>query len=232
MLWDIDHTLLYAGGLGRDVYRVAFATLTGRQLEHMPAIVGHTDRDLVAQVLAAHRIEVTEAVVGRFYEEIETASYLLRARMLAGGRALPGAREAVAALAALPGVVQSVATGNLPATARLKLRLFGFAEHLDLQVGGYGSDSSAREALIRLARSRASARYQVALPDDRVLVIGDTTADVAAALAAGARAIGVASGPVSAVDLDAAGADLVLADLVDTAALVAFVRSLAPDAVP
>jgi phosphoglycolate phosphatase-like HAD superfamily hydrolase len=48
------------------------------------------------------------------------------------------------------------------------------------------------------------------------VVIGDTPLDIAAALDAGARAVGVATGSFAAADLMAAGAHAVLPDLTDT----------------
>ena len=53
------------------------------------------------------------------------------------------------------------------------------------------------------------------------MLVGDTPLDVAAALATGARAVGVATGGPTAAELAAAGADAVLPDLTDTAAVVA-----------
>jgi phosphoglycolate phosphatase-like HAD superfamily hydrolase len=47
------------------------------------------------------------------------------------------------------------------------------------------------------------------------VVIGDTPLDVSAALSAGARAVGVATGTYSAADLAAAGAHAVLPNLSD-----------------
>jgi phosphoglycolate phosphatase-like HAD superfamily hydrolase len=48
------------------------------------------------------------------------------------------------------------------------------------------------------------------------VVIGDTPLDVLAALSAGARAVGVATGPYPAADLLAAGAHAVLPTLTNT----------------
>jgi phosphoglycolate phosphatase-like HAD superfamily hydrolase len=52
------------------------------------------------------------------------------------------------------------------------------------------------------------------------VVIGDTPFDVTAALAAGARAVGVATGSHPAAELRAAGAHAVLPDLTDTDAVL------------
>jgi phosphoglycolate phosphatase-like HAD superfamily hydrolase len=60
---------------------------------------------------------------------------------------------------------------------------------------------------------RAEGRYGARLDPTRVLVVGDTPLDIAAAHAAGAVAVGVASGHFGIDDLAAAGADHVLASL-------------------
>ncbi len=228
VLWDIDYTLLYAGGLGRTVYADAFAAVTGRDAQHLPHIVGHTDHGLVRGMLTAHGIEPARDLVERFYLAVADASYRLRAQMLARGRVMPGVPEALAALAAVPGTVQTVATGNLRTTARLKVDLFGLGEHLDMTVGGYGCECGIRAELVRDARCRAAARYGVDLAADRVWVIGDTPDDVAGARAAGVRVVAVGTGPRGAEGMAALDADLYLPDLRDTRALVEAVCGL-PD---
>ena len=55
------------------------------------------------------------------------------------------------------------------------------------------------------------------------MLVGDTPLDVAAALATGARAVGVATGNFTEQELIAAGAHVVLPDLSDTALLIAAV---------
>jgi phosphoglycolate phosphatase len=52
------------------------------------------------------------------------------------------------------------------------------------------------------------------------VIVGDTLRDIAAARAVGARSVAVATGPYSVQDLQDAGADVVLVDLTDTAAVV------------
>ncbi|MCA9513560.1 MAG: HAD hydrolase-like protein, partial [Myxococcales bacterium] len=59
----------------------------------------------------------------------------------------------------------------------------------------------------------------------RVLVIGDTPRDVAAARAIGAACVAVATGWTSADDLRAAGADVVVEHLEEAAALAALLAT-------
>jgi phosphoglycolate phosphatase-like HAD superfamily hydrolase len=134
---------------------------------------------------------------------------------------LPGASEALAAVTALgPGVVQSVLTGNVPAIAEAKLAAFGLDGYLDLEVGAYGDHHEVRAELVHLARRRARAAYRRDFGGTATVLVGDTPLDVAAALATGARAVGVATGGSTAAELAAARADAVLPDLADTCAVV------------
>jgi phosphoglycolate phosphatase-like HAD superfamily hydrolase len=118
---------------------------------------------------------------------------------------------------------QSVLTGNIRSVAEVKLAALGLREWLDLCIGAYGDDHEDRTELVEVARRRAAAvhgRSAAAFDGTATVVIGDTPLDIAAALAAGARAVGVATGSYSARDLATAGADAVLPDLTDTAAVL------------
>ena len=118
---------------------------------------------------------------------------------------------------------QSVLTGNIRSVAEVKLAALGLREWLDLCIGAYGDDHEDRTELVHVARRRAAAvhgRSAAEFGGTATVVIGDTPLDIAAALAAGARAVGVATGSYSADDLAMAGADAVLPDLTDTAAVL------------
>ena len=119
-------------------------------------------------------------------------------------------------------------TGNIRSVAEVKLAALGLREWLDLCIGAYGDDHEDRTELVEVARRRAAAvhgRSAAVFGGTATVVIGDTPLDISAALAAGARAVGVATGSHSADDLAMAGADAVLPDLTDTAAVL---RTLLP----
>jgi phosphoglycolate phosphatase-like HAD superfamily hydrolase len=114
---------------------------------------------------------------------------------------------------------QSVLTGSIRMLAEVKLTALGLRDGLDLCIGAYGDDHEDRAELIQVARRRAAAvhgRSPDAFAGAATVVIGDTPGDVAAALAAGARAVAVATGAHSATELHSAGAYAVLRDLTDT----------------
>jgi phosphoglycolate phosphatase-like HAD superfamily hydrolase len=220
ILWDVDHTLIATRGVGREIFREAFEQATGRPMERMADVSGRTEPDIFRETLALHSIEPSEQLYARFAEALAAGHAakinLLRQR----GRALPGAAAALEALHAIPGVIQSVLTGNLKPVAITKLAALGLDAHLDFEVGAYGSDDSVRANLVEIARQRATEKYRVSLDESSTVLIGDTPSDVATAHQGGAAVIAVASGRSDMEDLRAAGAEIVLADLTNTTALV------------
>ena len=67
------------------------------------------------------------------------------------------------------------------------------------------------------------------IPPRRCIVIGDTQHDIACARAAGARAVAVATGPLSRAELEAHGPDLALEDLAEPRQLLEWARELERD---
>jgi phosphoglycolate phosphatase len=224
VLWDVDYTLLDAGGTGRMVYGSVFRDLFGRDADGVAQMGGRTERAIILDTLSTAGISDPARHVDAFVAELTRRAPGLRATFAARGRALPGAAAALAAVAALgPAVVQSVLTGNVPAMARAKLAAFGLDAHLDLDVGAYGDHHEVRAELVHLARRLAGAAYGRDFGGKATVLVGDTPLDVAAALATGARVVGVATGGPTAAELAAAGADAVLPDLTDTPTVVAAV---------
>jgi len=115
---------------------------------------------------------------------------------------LPGAREALAAVRAA-GARAVVITAKYEVTARLSLDGVGLAAD-EIFADVHGPQKAA--VLAGLGAG---------------VYVGDTPADMAAAVQAGARAVGVTTGSFTDRDLSAAGADLVLASLADFPALYA-----------
>jgi len=141
-----------------------------------------------------------EHEIARWYPPEQRAAAVDRYRSLypdhaiLPSEALPGAVEAIAAVHARGGRVL-VVTAKKTELARLHLEHLGL--HADEVHGLVWADGKA-EVL------RAAGAYAYA---------GDHVMDVAAARTAGCVAIGVPTGPCSAAELTAAGADVVLGDL-------------------
>jgi phosphoglycolate phosphatase-like HAD superfamily hydrolase len=220
VLWDVDHTLMETGGVGFELFRAAFEQATGRELEHPAEVTGRTEPAIFRETVELQRMPYSPALFDR-YAALLSAGYAASAdEMTRRGRALPGAAEAIAALASTGEVVQSVLTGNLRPVAETKLQTFGLDSGLDLGVGAYGTDNDIRANLVPVARRRAAEKYQTDFPSAATVLIGDTPSDVQAALDSGARIIAVASGKSTAEELRHAGATVILPSLHDAQAVV------------
>jgi phosphoglycolate phosphatase-like HAD superfamily hydrolase len=215
VLWDVDYTLVNAGGLGTRMYEAAFRELFGRDLLAVASKAGRTDRAILLDTLALAGMAKPQAHVDDFLAVLAERSAAADGSVSDDVRAMPGASAAVAALADA-GARQSVLTGNVRPLAELKLGLAGLGEHLDLDVGAYGDVHEVRAELVAVARLAAREAYGTDFGGTSTVLVGDTSLDVAAALAAGARAVGVATGSFSAAELAAAGAHVVLPGLTDT----------------
>jgi len=220
VLWDIDLTLVDYSGIGRAWYAKALHNAFGVTLEDLPMFAGQTERWYTANVLASHGVEGSEESVQRMFAELIRLADEARPSMATLGRALPGAAEVLAAIAEHTSVVQSLVTGNLVELADTKLAAFGLDQHIDLEVGGYGSLSLDRSDLVSEAITLAAAKYGRDFTPSSVVVLGDAPGDMTAAVLHGAVAVGVATGRHSADELRAAGANAVLPGLADTPAVL------------
>ena len=222
MLWDVDYTLLSAVGLGNRLYQAVFRDMFGRDLPAVAPKAGRTDRAILLDTLALAGVAEPRAHVDDFLAALACRVAALDGSVQAEVRALPGAAGAIAALAAV-GIHQSVLTGNIRPLAAVKLAAAGLGEHLDLDVGAYGDVHEIRAELVPVARQAARAAYGADFGGPSTVLVGDTPLVVAAALATGARAVGVATGSFAAADLAAAGAHVVLPDLTRAALVLAAV---------
>ena len=232
VLWDIDGTLMYSGGVAGEAMRAAMLHVYGSfSAEERHQYAGKTDQQIILEAFADRG---HDDLLGEL--ELFTATYIeelgrRRAEFLARGRVLAGVAQALERLAAEP-VVQSVLTGNLQPIARIKLDMMRLADHLDLDVGAYGSDHHRRASLVPIAAARAERRYGRPFAGPDVIVIGDTPNDIDCGRASGARTVAVATGPFSVDELRAHGADAVLADLSDTGAAIAAILGALGDGRP
>lgn len=245
VLWDVDYTLVDSGGVGRELYQTAFREMFGRPMPQPASMAGRTDRAIMKEVLALAGEADPGRLIGEFHAVIAARAHSLADLVRQRSRALPGAAAALAALACLDGrgqadpageaqasagdgpgglaVVQSLLTGNIRQLAEVKLGPLELTSHLDLDAGAYGDAHEVRAELVPLARRNAADAYAHGFDGRSTVLVGDTPLDIAAALATGARAVGVATGQFTAEQLAAAGAHAVLPDLSDTSRVLAAV---------
>ena len=224
LLFDIDGTLLLSGGAGVRAMARAFADVFGvRDAFSTADIAGRTDTFILSTALVRANIPDTAENHARFRETyIPVLQDEIQRPSVKHSGLMPGVRALLDEADERDGFHLALLTGNFETAAYIKLDHFGIGRFFAW--GAFGEASRDREDLARLAVYRAQ-EHAVPLPArERAIVIGDTPHDVACARAVGARALAVATGNYSVDDLTAAGADVVLADLSDTARVLDVLR--------
>lgn len=212
LLFDIDGTLIRTDGCGRRSFERACdeqlglcGALDGIRLD------GKTDPGILDEVFEAHlgrppTAAEHDAILDKYLD------YLAEALPTAEYQVLPGVVELLDELATrrLP---VGLATGNHVRGAQLKLERGDLWRHFAF--GGFGSDAKERSVLVAEGVRRARQHVGDSAGARVVWVIGDTPRDIAAAHAAGCKAVGVATGSYAVEALREAGADRVVATLVE-----------------
>lgn len=217
VLFDIDGTLLSAGGSGKRAFRDALVEVFGTPgpIDGY-SFAGRTDPQIARELLAADGVDAEridagmdalwEAYLRRFEREIAAAEV----------RVLPGARALVDRVeAAGNGVVLGLLTGNVREGARLKLERAGLGFRR-FRVGAYGSDHAERPELPAVAVARAEALTGHAFRGKEIVIVGDTPFDIACGEHLGVRTIAVATGGHGEDELAACAPDHLFGDLADT----------------
>ncbi len=226
LLWDVDGTLVRAGDLGAAVFDLALEGVLGLRPAARVRMSGKTDPQIVCEYLAQLEVErhderhddLVESILQSLEEHLAEAADA--GHLAAGGHACPGVADLLAELALDDRVLSTLVTGNIRANARVKVAAWELDPWFDLNVGAYGSDHWDRNLLVPVALRRVEKRYGARLEPSDAWVIGDTPRDLDCARAAGARCLLVGTGRYTAADLAPLGADAVLEDLSDTAAVV------------
>lgn len=217
VLFDIDGTLLNSEGLGRASMRRALGSIFGSPGNPAYRYDGKTDRQIVRDVM---RLEghSDEHIDSRMEKLIEIYLEGLRDGVKSGNfnvHPLEGVVELLDVLEPRKDVVLGLLTGNVETGARTKLTAAGIDPDR-FRVNAFGSDHEHRPELPAVAQRRASEKLGLEIAGERMVVIGDTPADIACGRSLGAKAIGVASGHYTVEQLRAHDPYAVFPSLKDT----------------
>ncbi len=217
VLFDIDGTLVLTGAAGlRAMNRACEAVLGHTDALDGIAVAGRTDRIILSEVVARMGRALDEPLLSTLRDRYVAH---LRQEIEHPGRGIkgimPGIRPLLDALLQRDDVFLGLLTGNFEAGARIKLEYFDLWRYF--RCGAYGDDAADRNALVPFALDRARGCGLPPLAPEHIVVIGDTPHDVACARAVGAIPVAVATGSFTVEQLRATGADMVFADLSDTA---------------
>ncbi len=219
LLFDIDGTLITTGGVGRKAIEIAFERRYGRNDACSFPFDGMTDKLIARLGLQAIGVPATPGEVDALLADyVEVLREVVAAADSKSYRLHAGMESAIHACRKL-GHAVGLGTGNLREGARVKLERVDVYQYFAF--GGFGCDAEEREIVIRRGAERGAQTFGRALEECRVVVIGDTPKDVAAAQAIGAESIGVATGSYAVDALLASGATHAFADLSAAGALEA-----------
>lgn len=221
VLFDIDGTLLRSDGAGRRAMETALVDVFGASGSPDYRYDGKTDYQIVRELMRelGHPDAHIDAQFRRLFD-----LYLTRLeRELVDRERLPiacgGVAEVLDALEARDDVTLGLLTGNVKRGAALKLAAVG----IDIgrfRVNAFGSDEEHRPFLPAVAQRRARELLGLEIRGDRVVIVGDTPADIECGRTIGARAVAVATGRYSMEDLAVHEPAALFADLTDTEAVV------------
>jgi len=210
-LWDVDGTLLDAGGAGRQAFHDAFVA---RYRVEAPfrdeSFTGRTDlaifRGAAIRTLGREALADEEACFFRDYLAMLSANVQTTATF----RVMPGIESLLRAMTARPDCRVGLCTGNLEAGAAIKLAKAGLQGFFGF--GGFGSDHADRVELTRLAIERG----RVGLTGEvETWVIGDSPHEHRAARANGVRVALVGTGWTPVEELQSLQPDLFFESFAD-----------------
>jgi phosphoglycolate phosphatase len=226
VLFDIDGTLLDAGGAGRRALARAIEEEVGRSIpQHaFHGFAGRPDSWIVRTILERMGLPDVEPASERRIFDGYTLHLEEELRDRPTLRILPGVRELLDALASEQDFLLGLLTGNIETSARTKLSHLGI--NATFGFGAFGDDASDRDRLLPIARSRAEERRGGRIDAGQICLVGDTPLDIGCARAGGSSILAVATGLYDAESLAALEPDQLLNDLRDTAEVIRVLRCL------
>ena len=205
IFFDIDGTLLFFPGIGRDAMARAMEEVWELQdpLANV-SFAGATDSGIARQIGGDRD---PHPMWTRYYEHLQTD---LRSKER---EPLPGVLQVLDGLESA-GVHPALMTGNLYEGARQKLESVALFHRFDIARSGFAEDGVLRTDLARRAHQKSGGGDAV--------IIGDSVADIECARAIGAKVLAVDTGPQERALLEAAEPDQLVDDLSDTDMVLAF----------
>lgn len=213
VLFDIDGTLIRkAGPHHREALVAAVQWVTGiaTTLDQIP-LQGMLDCDILAIML--RNAGASRALIRRQMPEIVRHAQNFYAQSCPNleSKVCPGVRALLSRLHRRK-VSMGLVTGNLTRIGWKKMEHAGLKDFF--QFGAFAEMASSRTGLVRIALQHAR-RAGLLDRGTQVSLIGDHPNDIEAAKRNGVRSIAVATGVVSAEELQLCNPDLLLTDLRD-----------------
>jgi len=214
LLFDIDGTLIRAGGAGRLALNAACEELYGKKEACSElSLAGHTDLwNFRRAFINARGRKPSPAELETLHQKyLSLLPRFVKKALREKTYVLPrGIKGLLKRLSKDRRVLLGLGTGNMERGARIKLEPSGFNAYF--LFGGFGSDAFHRPTLLRRAARRAERLAGVPIDGQDVYVIGDTPLDVAAGKKAGFKTVAVGTGFARWSDLVASRPDHIAKD--------------------
>ncbi|MDI1472023.1 HAD family hydrolase [Thermodesulfovibrio sp. 1176] len=212
IFFDIDGTLISAGGAGTRSLNKAFEEVLGiKEAFKNFEMAGKTDIQIIKEGLNLLKIkpsnrlinQIIESYINNLKREINNNSKHLK----------PGVKNFLELLYNDFEYPLGLLTGNVELGARIKLEPFGLNSFF--LFGAFGSDHEDRNFLLPIGIQKFINKFNLYVDFHQCIVIGDTPRDVKCAKIYGAKVIAVATGPYSIEDLKNTDADVVVENLTE-----------------
>lgn len=194
VLFDVDGTLLNAGGAGGRALLAAIDEVFGhRATTGSRSFAGKTDPQIARELLGSAGLD--EERITAELPRLWRAYLALLPDELArtAPTVLEGVAELLEELDAEEGVLVGLLTGNLRQGAELKLNAAGIGFDR-FRVCAFGSDHHDRAELPEIARRRAADFTGSDFSGAQMVIVGDTPHDVRCGERLGVRTVAVATG--------------------------------------
>lgn len=210
LLFDIDGTLISAGGAGTRSLNKAFEKVLGIKDAFVNfEMAGKTDIQIIKEGLKLHGIIPEKNLID---DLIDNYLMFLQVEINNNSKHIkPGVVDFINFMTSSFSYPMGLLTGNLEKGARIKLEPFALNSYFPF--GAFGSDHENRNNLLPIAVERYEKFFKKPINFSDCIVIGDTPRDVACAKPYGAKVIAVATGPFTREDLQKTDADVVVENL-------------------
>lgn len=216
LLWDIDGTLMRAGGAMKVAFYESLEAIIGcSAVETKVQFAGRTDLAIAREMLVENGVEENiDRLMTLTLRGFAKGMARRREDIRTQGEVLPGVTALLDHVSTLD-VINTTLTGNVAVNAVLKLSTFGLDESIDLEVGGFGGDKELRADLVDVVLKRVKRKYGFSFDNEDIWIIGDTPHDFQAARDNEIKVALVATGSFDYDTLAALQPDAMFVDLTD-----------------
>jgi len=201
ILFDIDGTLLKAGGIVREAMGDALEEVFDTKGAIIDAsFIGATDLGVVHDLMGRKGFK-TDVINSRFPRLLEIYGRVLKEKLSTWDKftLCPGVPEVLDKLK-LDGALLGLVTGNCQVGAMVKLERGGLGRYFSF--GAFGDETSDRSRICRLAHERGEREAGCSIPKDDVILVGDSPNDIKAGKGYGIKILAVSSGWIGEEELE------------------------------